>query len=161
MRLTVLLPLLVACESTPPSPTIDGLPPAEDPDLQYIEWVTIPSREDSFAFVLRIAGDSARAPVAFVGASWCGSCSAYKATLETARMQQVHQRVHILEFDLDHHKGLLSSMNIRPAGVPHWEGIAASGHSSGARVDGRAWKTDTLDAMAPVLEQFFETLPPL
>ena len=159
MRPTLLLTLLMACELGPAAPsTIDGLPPADDPNLQYIEWVTIPPAEASSELVGRIIGDSQRRPVAFVSASWCGSCKAYKATLETTRMKQVHAKVHVLEFDLDHHKSLLTSMQIRPAGVPHWEGLAASGQSSGTRIDGRAWKSDTLDAMAPVLEQFFGTL---
>ncbi len=161
MRATLISCLFVACVSPPTPSTIDGLPPAEEPDLQYIEWVTIPPGEASPELVARVISDSERTPVAFISASWCGSCKAYKGTLETERMKQVHARVHILEFSLDDHKGLLSSLNIHPAGVPHWEGLAPSGQSSGKKTDGRAWEADTLDAMAPVLEPFFDDLAAL
>lgn len=158
MRLTATLPLLVACEGFPDPRTIDGLPPAEDPDVVYIEWVTVPANEASDALIKQFISDSDRHPVVFVGAKWCGSCKAYKATLGSDRMKQVHSGVQILELDLDRHTTLLTSIGIRPAGVPHWEGLTASGRSSGAKVDGRAWTTDTVDAMAPVLGRFFAGL---
>ncbi len=151
-RTAPLLALLVACER----PTIDGLLPADDPDLQYIEWVTLPSGAADLALVQQLVSDSERAPVAFVGASWCGSCQAYKQTLEGDTMKEVHAGVQVLELDLDHHRALLAEMNIRPAGVPHWEAIGEIGLSIGQRVDGRRFPKDTEAEMAPVLKDFFD-----
>ena len=159
MRLLLALPLLAACDGLWSPPTIDGLPAAEDPDIQYIEWMTLPPTGASAALVQQIIGDSDRRPVAFVGATWCGSCKAYKATLETEQMKSVHANVQILELDLDAHRALLAEMSIRPAGVPHWESLTDTGQSSGVRLDGRAWDTDTLDAMTPPLTAFFQALP--
>ena len=147
----VLLSLLVACDA----PRIDGLLPAEDPDLQYIEWIAVPATGADAAFIAQVIGDSDRAPVAYIGATWCGSCNAYKATLESDTMKEVHGQVQVLELDLDRHKGLLADLGIRPAGVPHWEGLDASGKSTGVRVDGRAFSADTEAVMAPVLKDYF------
>ena len=148
----VLAAVGVACSSPP---TIDGLPPAEDADLLYIEWIGAPARGADLELVQQVLRDSDRAPVAFVGASWCGSCRAYKSTLESETMKSVHGAVQVVEFDLDHHRALLAQMNIRPAGVPHWEALNEFGLSAGSSIDGRAWKVDTEDAMAPPLRAFF------
>ncbi len=158
MRLTAILPFLMACEGLPTPGTIDGLPATDNLDIVYIEWVTVPPTSATDALIKQFIGDSERHPVAFVSAAWCGSCKAYKATLASERMKAVHAKVQILELDLDHHTELLKTMGIRPVGVPHWEGLATSGQSSGLHMDGRAWSTDTLDAMAPVLEHFFARL---
>lgn len=150
------LALLLTAGTACSEPTIDGLPPASDPDIQYIEWMRVPTKRADLAFVQRIIEDSERTPVAFVGAEWCGSCKAYKATLETASMKAVHAKVQIIELDLDHHRALLAEMNIRPAGVPHWEGLGEVGVSTGHRIDGRAWTADTEAQMSPVLQSFFD-----
>ena len=150
---TVLSVFVLSCSSPV---LIDGLPPAGDPDIQYIEWMGIPARNADLVLVQQVLSDSDRAPVAFVGASWCGSCRAYKSTLESETMKSVHGGVQVVEFDLDHHRALLAEMNVRPAGVPHFEALGEFGMSTGQSVDGRAWKVDTADAIAPVLQIFFD-----
>ena len=70
-------------------------------------------------------------------------------------MKSVHGAVQVVEFDLDHHRALLAQMNIRPAGVPHWEALNEFGLSAGSSIDGRAWKVDTEDAMVNPLRTFF------
>jgi thiol-disulfide isomerase/thioredoxin len=154
MKSLLALPFLLACGRS--SGTIDGLPPAENPDEQYIEWVALPQADASVELVGQVIADSERTPIAFIGASWCGSCRAYKATLDTPRMKSVHASVQIVELDLDHHKALLTALAIHPAGVPHWEALTNEGRSTGHRIDGRAWKHDTLDEMAPVLDAFYQ-----
>ena len=149
---SLLSAIAVACSSPP---TIDGLPPADDPDLLYIEWIGVPASGADRALVQQVLRDSDRSPVAFVGASWCGSCRAYKSTLASQTMKSVHEEVQVVEFDLDHHRALLAEMNIRPSGVPHWEALGEFGISTGQSIDGRAWKEDTEDTMAPVLKAFF------
>jgi len=139
-------------------PTIDGLKPAVDPNIHYIEWMTLPVDSADLVLVQQVIEDSKRAPVAYVGATWCGSCKLYKATLESETMKKTHGGVQIVEFDLDQHRQLLAKMNIRPAGVPHWEALNGFGLSSGSHIDGRAWTADTEAEMAPVLQRFFDSL---
>lgn len=154
MRLSPVVLFLSAAACGGPE-RIDGLLPADDPDVQYIEWVSIPRSEGSSDLVAQVVAASDRPSVVYVGAAWCGSCAAYRSTLESARMLEVHRSVQVIELDLDHHQRLLTELEIRPAGVPHWEAVDGRGHSRGLQLDGRAWAADTLDAMAPPLEAFF------
>jgi hypothetical protein len=49
----------------------------------------------------------------------------------------------------------LQALDISPSGVPHWEKLDATGSATGATIDGRAWKENTVASMAPALGQFF------
>ena len=151
----LLLGFSLACQ---PEPTIDGLLPADDPDLQYIEWLCVPARGSGRAFIQQALSDSERAPVAYVGATDCALCRTYRATLETELMKSVHQGVLILELDRDRHAALLAQMNVRPSDLPHWEALDEFGMATGLRTDGRAWSAAPDAQMAPVMRTFFESV---
>ena len=91
----------------------------------------------------------------FVGATWCGSCAAYKASLDDPTMRAAHAPVHIIEVDAERHVRVIEAIGAQPAGVPHWERLARTGQSAGTHIDGRAWSLPTVTSMAPALSAFF------
>jgi thiol:disulfide interchange protein len=91
-----------------------------------------------------------------VGATWCGSCKAYKRSLPDPRMVEAHAGVTILEVDAERHARTLDTLGITPAGVPHWEVLDRAGRPVGRHIDGSAWTLNTVGSMAPALSAFFQ-----
>jgi len=120
-----------------------------------VAWTTISEKGDATAAVRKSAKTAKGVPVVYVGATWCGPCKVYKASLDDPRMVQAHRPVHIIELDADKHTEALSAVGIQPNGVPHWEMVDPSGKSVGKHIDGGAWGDNTVENMAPVLTKFF------
>jgi len=120
-----------------------------------VAWTTITDASEATRAVRTAARSAKRSPVVYIGATWCGPCKVYKARLDDPRMVQAHRTVHIIELDADLHMGTLEALGITPAGVPHWEKVDTAGRATGTAIDGRAWKENTIESMAPALEQFF------
>ena len=134
---------------------IDGLPAAEDPDIQYIEWMTLPPTGASAALVQQIIGDSDRRR-RFRRCHLVWISEAYKAT-STEQMKSVHTNVQILELDLDAHRALLTGI------FAPWGPTLGSADRQRTVQRGATRRpggdTDTLDAMTPPLATFFAALP--
>ena len=131
-----------------------AVPPA---DLPAIAWTPIEGSKGAAAAIKAAASSDERVPVLFVGAEWCGSCKAYKTSLTHPEMVAAHRSVHIIEVDADRHMRVVQALQVKPVGVPHWEKLDRStGRSAGAHIDGRAWTFNTVAAMAPALQAFFE-----
>lgn len=132
-------------------------PPARP--AESVSWKTIEGSKGAVD-AIRVASEGAPGtPVLFIGATRCGSCKAYKASLTDPRMVEAHAPVHILEVDADRHKHVIADLGITIAGVPHWEMLDRTGKPAGKRIDGRAWVVDTAGNMAPVLGAFFRSEP--
>ena len=120
-----------------------------------VHWTTIEGSKGAVAAIARHAGASPDQPVLFIGASWCGSCAAYKASLGDPRMVAAHRGVHILEVDAERHSRVVAELGVQPRGVPHWSELDATGHPTGRHIDGSAWTLNTTGAMASALDGFF------
>jgi thiol-disulfide isomerase/thioredoxin len=120
-----------------------------------VAWTTIDTHQDAPDALQEAARAAKGAPVVYVGATWCGPCKAYKASLSDPKMKQAHVPVQILELDADKHPNTLQWAGITPNGVPHWEMVDSGGKSIGKTIDGSAWEANTVDNMAPALSKFF------
>ena len=122
---------------------------------QTVSWTTIAANDEAHTAVQTAAAGAKGVPIVYVGATWCGPCKVYKASLSDPRMVQAHRPVHIIELDADQHASTLQKLSISPSGVPHWEMVDPSGHSVGKHIDGSAWADNTVENMAPALSAFF------
>jgi hypothetical protein len=71
-------------------------------------------------------------------------------------MARAHDGIHIIELDAERHVKLIETLQVQPAGVPHWEVLGPHARPVGASVDGRAWTLNTVGGMAKALGAFFD-----
>ncbi len=126
--------------------------PAEP--AETVHWTVIEGSKGADRAISRAASDEGQ-PVVFVGATWCGTCKAYKNAVTDARMVEAHRGVHIIEVDAERHVKVLGELGIQPAGVPHWEVLDHEGKTIGRHIDGSAWTLNTVESMAEALGRFF------
>ncbi len=131
----------------------------ETPAAPPLDWTTIEGSKGAGPAIRSAAAGTTKTPVLFVGATWCGSCKAYKASLGDPTMVAAHKAVHIIEVDADRHMRVIQALPVAPAGVPHWSILDHDGRPTGRFIDGSAMPIKTAATMAPILAGFFEGDP--
>ena len=112
------------------------------------DLTTVLARE---AVKARAAGQR---PYVEVGATWCGPCLKLKASLDDARMVEAFRGTRILRLDLDAWQPQLLGAGFRVDVIPVFIQLSGEGKPTTRTLTGEAWKEDTVEGMAPVLQKF-------
>lgn len=112
--------------------------------------------DEQLAAWQRRATAAGRVPCVYLRASWCGANVKLERSLDDPRMQRALREVEVATCDVDAWGDALSAAGFAVRSVPVFFILDASGRSTGASINGGAWKEDVPENMAPPLEAFFD-----
>jgi|WetSurMetagenome_2_1015567.scaffolds.fasta_scaffold387274_1 hypothetical protein len=136
----------------PPSPSITPT------QLPYT-MIEIKNKTGGLASVLfreaQRAEELGQAPYIQIFADWCPSCRALIKGMKDERMIEAYRGTYIILANIDIWQYQFPKVGIYVNGVPAIYELTNEGKPTGRFITGAAWDENTIENMAPPLDQFF------
>lgn len=135
--LAALAATLAACPSAPVEPSAPPAPPAEDvgPRVRFVPATPgeVTALVRAFAAEARAGG---RAPLVYVGATWCEPCQYFHGAVERGDLDAELPRLALLEFDRDRDGERLDAAGYGSLMIPLFVVPEADGRGGARRIEG-------------------------
>lgn len=117
-------------------------PPAEAAPANAT-WVQVQAGEplaDQLAAHAALAAELGQTPVAYIGASWCPPCVAFKKNRDTPEISAALDGTYLIEIDADLFMGELPAAGFDIAVIPYWFRLDSQGRPSDPGLTGDRWR---------------------
>jgi hypothetical protein len=150
VRFGLTLVLLVACTTAPPpappGPLVRFTPAAAQGE--------VPTLVQVFA---RDARAQDRAPLVYVGATWCEPCRYFHAAAEHGELDPTLPRLALLEFDLDRDRERLAAAGYTSRMIPLFVVPGPDGRATERHIEGSIHGAGSPAEITPRLRALLET----
>jgi thiol-disulfide isomerase/thioredoxin len=140
----------------PTPPVVDAAPDASEP--QNATWVEVQPGEpltEQLAAHAAAAAELEQIPVAYIGASWCPPCVAFKKNRDTQEIASALRGIYLIEIDADVFMGELPDAGFSIAVIPYWFRLNPQGRPADEGLTGDRWRDLTPATVGRELAEYF------